>query len=66
MLPSMRRHARDRSRTRTKTVRIWRCADCGATFDAQPLRMQSGIRRIGMCPNLNCGDSSIRTARVKD
>jgi hypothetical protein len=66
MLPSQRMRAPDRSRLRPRSVKVYRCCDCKVVYDARPVRLMAGVRFLNRCPNLACGDSSIREGRAKD
>ncbi len=63
VLPSARKRAADRSRIRPHTVKVWRCRDCGAVYDAQPYNRQTYSRA---CPQCGAAESRIYETRVAD
>lgn len=65
MLPSERARAwsNARRRQRPRTVRVWRCRACRATFDSDP--SFSCAATCGGCPRCNA-IGSIYETRVKD
>jgi DNA-directed RNA polymerase subunit RPC12/RpoP len=63
MLPSQRRRLCGRPGP-TKTVRVYRCVDCGEIFDVKPMRWEAGYLIEVPCPK--CGAAAgYREGRAK-